>query len=74
MRTLLLIVLLVSLFGCASSATKATQYCDSNWQGRYNSWESCYNTQLSQQNKGAKAAGAFFTGFSNGMKNANNNQ
>lgn len=43
MKKLLLGFLLLT--GCASSATKATSYCDTNWNGRYDSWQACYDRQ-----------------------------
>lgn len=69
-----LLISLLMLTGCAGAATKASAYCDENWQGRYDTWQSCYDRQLSNQNKGAKAAAALFKGAGDGLQNAQKNR
>lgn len=73
MKTLVGIMVLLALTGCASSSTKATAYCDDNWKGRYDSWQSCYQLQLPLQNKGLKAIGSVLNGAGSGLQNAQRN-
>lgn len=66
MKTILLLSLLF-LTGCMTSATRTTAYCDSMWKDRYSSWSECYQLQLPQQNQAAKAIGATMQGMGNGL-------
>lgn len=66
MKTILLLSLLF-LAGCMTSATRATAYCDSMWKDRYASWTECYQMQLPQQNPGAKMIGSTMQGMGNGL-------
>lgn len=68
MRKLLFIMLLLT--GCSSASTRTSQYCDTNWSGRYNSWQECYDHQLPEHKS---LLGAIFTGAGNGMMNAQKN-
>ena len=69
---LVLISILLSLSGCASSSTKATIYCDQNWHNRYNTWQDCYDRQLGQQNKGLRAFANGLKGMGDGLKGGRN--
>jgi len=45
----LLIVIILLTAGCALKTTKATEYCDANWKGRFNSWQDCYDRKMSEK-------------------------
>lgn len=69
-----LIASLLLTAACMTSSEKASRYCDANWQGRYDSWQLCYDDQLPQQNKGLKALGAVLSGAGQGMQNASHSR
>ena len=55
--------------GCATKTTKATQYCDENWKGRWSSWQECYNTKMGEQSAGAAFAKGFSDGYNKSLQN-----
>ena len=54
MKKLVVLALFSTLIGCASTETKITKYCDENWQGRFDSWQACYNRKMDDHHIRAK--------------------
>lgn len=60
-----LFIALLFLTGCATNSQKATSYCDSNWQGRYDSWQACYDRQYNARQEKKHESGHIFDGLAN---------
>ncbi len=61
---------LLLLLGCATKTTRVTQYCDENWQGRFDSRQDCYDRKMGE----VSPLSAGLKGFSDGFNKSRQQQ